>query len=120
MVTACLRIVGLHREKRFLKYHRVLSCAVWSSLALSRMLLALLVTTFAATGTLVFGVDDTIERSWGLQIRARHLLRSCAFEPSSFRQMTMVVRFRMGAALYGPAPPRVPNAKSHPRKKGTS
>lgn len=32
-VTACLRIVGLQREKRFLKYHRVLSRAVWSSLA---------------------------------------------------------------------------------------
>ncbi len=32
-VTACLRIVALHGEKRFLKYHRVLSRAVWSSLA---------------------------------------------------------------------------------------
>ncbi|MDL1897350.1 transposase [Anaerolineae bacterium CFX7] len=74
-VTACLRIVGLHRERRFLKYHRVLSRAVWSSLAPSQTLLVLLVTTFAATGTLVFGVDDTIERRWGLKIRARGIYR---------------------------------------------
>src|SRR4029077_11324775 len=74
-VTACLRIVGLHSEKRFLKYHRVLSRAVWSSRALSHTLLLLLVTTFAATGTLIIGLDDTIERRWGLQIRARGIYR---------------------------------------------
>lgn len=74
-VTACLRIVGLHHEKRFLKYHRVLSRAVWSSLALSQTLLVLLVMTFGATGTLIFGVDDTIERRWGLKIRARGIYR---------------------------------------------
>ena len=74
-VTACLRIVGLRREKRFLKYHRVLSRAVWSSLALSQTLLGLLVTTFAATGTLILGVDDTIERRWGRKIRARGIYR---------------------------------------------
>lgn len=74
-VTACLRIIGLQHEKRFLKYHRVLSRAVWSSLAVSQTLLVLLVMTFAATGTLIFGVDDTIERRWGLRIRARGIYR---------------------------------------------
>lgn len=74
-VTACLRIVGLQGEKRFLKYHRVLSRAVWSSLAVSQTLLLLLVSTFAATGTLIIGVDDTIERRWGLKIRARGIYR---------------------------------------------
>jgi hypothetical protein len=32
--------------------------------------------------------------------------------------ITMVVRFRMDAALYEPAPPRQPNQKGRPRKKG--
>ncbi len=32
--------------------------------------------------------------------------------------LTLVVRFRMDAALYEPAPPRAPNAKGRPRKKG--
>jgi hypothetical protein len=74
-VTACLRIVGLQHEKRFLKYHRVLSRAVWSSLAVSQTLLSVLVCTFAATGTLIIGFDDTIERRWGLKIRARGIYR---------------------------------------------
>jgi len=53
----------------------VLSRAVWSSLAVSQTLLVLLVMTFAASGTLIFGVDDTIERRWGLKIRARGIYR---------------------------------------------
>lgn len=32
--------------------------------------------------------------------------------------ITMVVRFRMDAALYEPAPPRLPDQKGRPRKKG--
>jgi hypothetical protein len=208
-VSACLRIVGLQREKRFLKYHRVLSRAVWSSLALSRTLLLLLVSTFATTGTLIIGLDDTIERRWGLKIRARGIYRdpvrsshshfvkasglrwlctmllvpipwaqrvwalpfltilapseryyensvrnakkltawSCqvllqvrrwlpaqrivVVADSSFavisllahmqrlkEPLTMVVRFRLDAALYEPAPPRKPKQKGAPRKKG--
>lgn len=208
-VTACLRMVGLHSEKRFLKYHRVLSRAVWSSLALSHTLLLVLVSTFAATGTLVFGIDDTIERRWGSKIKARGIYRdpvrsshshfvkasglrwlctmllvpipwaqrvwalpfltvlapseryyensvraakkltdwSCqvllqvrrwlpkrrivVVADSSFAiisllarvqrlkdPLTMVVRFRLDAALYEPAPPRQPKQKGRTRKKG--
>lgn len=32
--------------------------------------------------------------------------------------ITMVIRFRMDAALYAPAPPRAPGQKGRPRKKG--
>jgi hypothetical protein len=208
-VTACLRILGLQREKRFLKYHRVLSRAVWSSLALSRTLLLLLVSTFAVTGTLIIGFDDTIERRWGLKIKARGIYRDpvrsshshfvkasglrwlctmllvpipwaqrvwalpfltvlapseryyensvraakkltgwaeqvllqvrrwlpqrriVAVADSSFavisllarvqrlkNPITIIVRFRLDAALYAPAPPRQPRQKSAPRKKG--
>ncbi len=38
-------------------------------------MLLLLVSTFAATGTVVIGLDDTIERRWGLKIRARGIYR---------------------------------------------
>jgi hypothetical protein len=34
------------------------------------------------------------------------------------KPITMVVRFRMDAALYQPAPPRLPTQKGRPRKKG--
>jgi hypothetical protein len=208
-VTACLRIMGLHREKRFLKFHRVLSRAVWSARALSQTLLLLLVSTFAATGTLIIGFDDTIERRWGLKIKARGIYRDpvrsshshfvkasglrwlctmllvpipwaqrvwalpcltilapseryyensvrrakkltdwvwqvvvqvrrwlptrriVAVADSSFavisllarvqhmkNPITLVVRFRLDAALYEPAPPRQPKQKGRSRKKG--
>ena len=41
-VSAALRAMGLDSEKRFHRYHRVLSRARWSSLQASRILLGLL------------------------------------------------------------------------------
>ncbi|MGF1571244.1 MAG: hypothetical protein ACFCVD_24745, partial [Nodosilinea sp.] len=43
----------------------MLNRAVWSSRQASRILLSILVTTFAADGVMVMGLDDTIERRWG-------------------------------------------------------
>jgi len=74
-VTAALRIMGLSREKHFQNYHRVLSRAIWSSLEASRILLSLLVSTFAPTGTLVMGMDETIERRRGAKIKAKGIYR---------------------------------------------
>ncbi len=74
-VTAVLRIVGLSCERHFQTYHRVLNRAVWSSWEVSRVLLKLLVSTFAAAGTVVVGIDDTIERRWGAKITARGIYR---------------------------------------------
>jgi hypothetical protein len=74
-VTAVLRIMGLSRERHFQTYHRVLNRAVWSSLEVSRILLGILVSRFAATGHLVLGLDETIERRWGAKIRARGIYR---------------------------------------------
>jgi hypothetical protein len=45
-VASALRAVGLENERRFCRYHRVLSRAVWSSREVSRVLLVLLVETF--------------------------------------------------------------------------
>jgi hypothetical protein len=55
--------MGLSQERRFTNYHRVLNRARWSALEASRILLRLLVATFAPRGELVLGLDDTIE--WG-------------------------------------------------------
>lgn len=71
-VTSVLCVVGLATERKFGKYHRVLSCAVWSSRTTSRLLLQLLVRTFVPTGTLVLGLDDTLERRRGARIYPRH------------------------------------------------
>ena len=74
-VTACLRVMGQSEDQHFQNYHRVLNRAHWSALAASRLLLHLLVSTFAPTGELVFGLDDTIERRRGQQIKGQGIYR---------------------------------------------
>src|ERR687898_760584 len=78
-VSSALRAVGLDREKRFHRYHRVLSRASWSSLEASRVLLRLLVETFVPEGDpLVVGIDETLERRYGKKISARGVYRDPA------------------------------------------
>jgi hypothetical protein len=74
-VTSVLRVMGLSQTKHFQNFHRVLNRAVWSSLELSRLLLRLLVTTFAAVGPIILGLDDTIERRRGAKIKAKGIYR---------------------------------------------
>ena len=74
-VTAALRVMGLSDERHFQTYHRVLNRAVWSSLEVSRILLGMLVQTFAPTGTIVLGMDETIERRRGTKIKAKGIYR---------------------------------------------
>ena len=74
-VAAALRVMGLEREPRFERYHRVLNRATWSSLAASRVLLGLLVAVLAPRGPLLLGIDETLERRWGAKIAARGIYR---------------------------------------------
>jgi hypothetical protein len=74
-VTACLRVMGLSQEKGFVTYHRVLNRARWAALAASRILLRLLIARLAPTGELIFGIDDTIERRRGDNIKAKGIYR---------------------------------------------
>ena len=74
-VASALRAMGLDREKRFHRYHRVLSRASWSSLAAGRVLLGLLVEAFAPEGPLVLGLDETLERRRGKRITAKGIYR---------------------------------------------
>jgi DDE superfamily endonuclease len=74
-VTGVLRILGYADDRRFQRFHRVLNRARWRPRAASRILLGLLVKTFAPTGPLVVALDDTIERRWGKKIAARGIYR---------------------------------------------
>lgn len=74
-VTAALRVLGLAHEPHFQTYHRVLNRARWSSLAVARVLLGLVVETFVATGPVVIGIDDTLERRRGAKIKAKGIYR---------------------------------------------
>jgi hypothetical protein len=75
-VSSALRAMGLDHEKRFHRYHRVLSRALWSSLQASRILLGLLLEAFVVgNGPLILGVDETLERRWGKKISAKGVYR---------------------------------------------
>src|SRR5579864_6661053 len=71
-VAAILRVMGHSNDRQFQNYHRVLNRATWSSRALSRMLLLLLVSLFVPDNApVVLGIDETIERRRGSKIAAR-------------------------------------------------
>jgi len=75
-VTAALRILGRDHESDFCTFHRVLSRAAWSSRAVARHLLQMLVNAFLPPDApIVIGLDDTIERRWGNKIKARGIYR---------------------------------------------
>jgi hypothetical protein len=74
-VTAVLRVMGVSRERQFQKYHRVLNRARWSSVAVARVLLEMVVDTFVPAGPVVIGIDDTLERRRGAKIKAKGVYR---------------------------------------------
>ena len=68
--------MGLGWEKRFHRYHRVLSRDSWSSREVGRVLLGLFVEAFVpGCVPLVVGIDETLERRWGKRISARCVYR---------------------------------------------
>ena len=98
-VTSALRIMGLSQEPHFQNYHRVLNRAVWSSREVSRILLTLLVTTFAAVGDSVMGLDDTMERRRGEKITARGVYRDPVRSSHSHFVKASGLRWLSGSSL---------------------
>lgn len=78
MVSTVLRVLGLSHRATFSTYHRVLNRAVWSSLAVSRVLLGLLIAAFVPRGPVVVGIDETLERRRGAKIAAKGIYRDAA------------------------------------------
>ncbi len=74
-VSAALRITGRAAASSFTCYHQVLNRTRWSSLAVARRLLVLIIDCLVPDGPVVIGVDDTIERRWGPKIAARGIYR---------------------------------------------
>jgi len=102
-VTAVLRIMGLSTEKHFQNYHRVLNRAAWSSLKASRVLLRLLIATFATRGPIVLGLDDTLERRRGAQIKAKGIYRDAVRSSHSHFAKASGLRW-LSLVLLAPVP----------------
>jgi hypothetical protein len=74
-VSSCLRMTGRAEAGNFASYHHILNRARWSSRAVARRLLAIVVERLVPDGPVVIGMDDTIERRWGRRITARGIYR---------------------------------------------
>jgi hypothetical protein len=75
-VAAALRVMGRSDQSDYARYHEVLNRAVWSPREAARILLLLLLRHLdRGDGPLVFGIDETLERRRGAQIKARGIYR---------------------------------------------
>jgi DDE superfamily endonuclease len=101
--------MGKSDDPHFQNYHRVLNRAQWSALALSRVLLNLLIKTFAPKGTLLFGIDGTLERRRGDKISAKGIyhdplrsLKSHFVKASGLRWLScmLLVKIPWAAAIW--------------------
>jgi len=93
-VTGGLRVMGLSDETQFQNYHRVLNRATWSSRALSRILLRLLIRTFVPDDApIVVGLDEHVERRRGAKIAAKGIYRDAVRSSKSFFVKTSGLRW---------------------------
>lgn len=83
-VCSILRTLGLSQLETFQNYHRIFNRAQWSGREAARILLQLLVESFAPTGPLVLGIDEVLERRRGQKILAKGIYRDSARSSHSF------------------------------------
>jgi hypothetical protein len=103
-VTAILRVMGLQNARQFQNYHRVLNRAKWSSRALSRLLLRVLLKLFVPEDApIVVGIDETIERRRGAKIAAKGIYRDPVRSSKDFFVKTSGLRW-MSMMLLAPIP----------------
>jgi len=96
--------MGQSQEQQFQNYHRVLNRAKWSSRALSRILLHLLVRVFVPGGApIVVGIDETIERRRGAKIAAKGIYRDPVRSSKAFFVKTSGLRW-VSMMLLAPIP----------------
>ena len=78
-VSAVLTVMGLKDDPQYQNYHRVLNRAKWCGLTASKILIGLLVQAFVpADAPIVLGVDETLERRKGDQIKQKSVFRDAA------------------------------------------
>src|SRR3954447_1959279 len=91
---AALQAMDGAADKGFSRFHRFLSCAQWSGLQGSQILLGLLQKGFVPEGEpLVIGVDDSVERRRGAKIRDKGIWRDAVRSSRSVFAKTAGLRW---------------------------
>lgn len=102
-VASCLRVLGLAHERRFCRYHHILSRAAWSPRAGARILLDLLVRALVPEGPIVLGIDHTLERRRGARIAAKGIYHDAVRSSRSFFVKATGLRW-LSVMLLAPIP----------------
>jgi hypothetical protein len=98
-VVAALRVTGRGHVRQFHRYHRVLSHATWSGLAVRRVLLALLVAAFVPAADPAQLLAWFIQR-WQLEVTVEEACRHLGLETQ--RQWSETAIRRTTPVLLGP------------------
>ncbi len=99
-VTSALRVMGLSEEEQFQNYHGVLNRAKWSAFNMSRILLGLIVRVLVGIRVpLVVGVDETLERRKGNEIKAKGVFRDSARSSRKYTVFSFGLRWVSMMAL---------------------
>ena len=104
-LTAALRALGLGQAPGFQNYHRLLNRSPWSARQAAGVLLGLLVEAFVASGLVILGLDELLERRRGPKLKARaihydpvHSSKSCFAEK---QRLTLDERSGVGPGQLG-------------------
>lgn len=93
-VSAALTVMGLKDDPQYQNYHRVLNRAKWCSLTASKILLGLLVQAFVTADVpLILGVDETLERRKGKQIKQKGVFRDPVRSSKKYRVHSFGLRW---------------------------
>ncbi|HEX2911738.1 MAG TPA: transposase [Chloroflexia bacterium] len=99
-VTAALKILGLEQDHNWPKFHNVLNRAKWDGLAIGRILLKLLITTFLpAEAPVEVVLDETLERRWGRKIKKKGHWRDSAASSHGLHVATIGLRWLVAALV---------------------
>lgn len=100
-VCSALRIIGLHHETAFAKYHHILNRVSWSPLLGSKILLKMLVQIIGTQIPLVMFLDETLERRKGAKIKAKGYYRDavrssrkCVVKSSGLKWLSLALAWR--------------------------
>jgi hypothetical protein len=102
-VASALRAIGLHSDKSFGSYHRLLSRDRWSAMLISKKLLSLLLETFIPLDQPVdLFADETLERRRGRKIAYKGWFRDAIASTQARTVTTLGIRWLCICVLVQP------------------
>lgn len=98
-VTDMLRQLGLHKDSKFSKFHRIFYGAKWSGLQASQILFKLLYKLLSSNEEILIAIDSTIERRKGPKIKGLGAMRDPTASTKSKKIFTIGLSWLVAAVI---------------------